>query len=633
MEKYAGLAKIIIDNVGGKDNVDSLTHCITRLRFKLKDENKANTEVLKNTEGIVTVMKSAGQYQVVIGNHVPDVYDAVAGIGGFQTASSGPTKKVGAGAVIIDAISGIFQPILGVLAAVGILKGVLALFVFLGILSDQSPTYQLLFSIADAFFYFFPIILGYTAAEKFKLNKFTGMAIGGALCHPAMTALSSAGALGTLFAGTMFETAYHSTFLGIPVILPASGYPSSVVPIIAAVFVASIIERFWKKIIPDVVKTFLVPLFTLLVIVPLTYLLIGPIMSIFSSLLSALFEQLFAFSGILAGILLGSIWQILVIFGLHWAIVPIAIMDVGANGYTAILSPTFAASFAQIAVVFAIILRTKDIKLKDVAIPAFISGLFGVTEAAIYGVTLPKKKPFVISCIAAAVGGGIIGFSGAAQNSVGALGLFGLPSFIVTETKSVSGLIWVLVATAVSMVLGFIMTMLTYKEEAVAGEIKAVSGESGSKSDVAETLVNPIKGNVIKIDDIPDEAFASGALGSGVGIEPAEGKVYAPCDGEISMVFQTKHAIGLVAANGAEILIHVGINTVNLEGKYFDIKTQIGDNVQKGQLIMEFDMKGIKEEGYSLVTPVLVTNADDFPNIEVELGKDFTVGREIITIK
>lgn len=633
MGKYDSLAKVIIGNVGGKDNVASLTHCVTRLRFKLKDEKKANTEVLKSTDGIVTVMKSAGQYQVVIGNHVPEVYEAIVSVGNFPTGGEGG-QKMGAGAVVIDMISGIFQPILGVFSAVGILKGVLALLAFLNILPVDSPTYQMLYAIADGFFYFLPIILGYTASEKFKGNKYIGMAIACALCYPAMTALSGVEPMGTLFAGTMFETVYQSTFLGIPVIIPASGYPSSVIPIIAAVFVSAKIERFWKKVIPSIIKSFFVPLFTLLLIVPLTYLLIGPIMSILSSLISALFAALFGFSGIIAGLFLGAVWQVLVIFGLHWAIIPIAIMELGMQESTVILSPIFAASFAQSATVLAIYLRTKDRKLKDIALPAFISGMFGVTEAAIYGVTLPKKKPFVISCIASAIGGAVIGFSGAGQNNIGGLGLFGLPSFINPATNNITPLIWVVAATVIAFGLAFVMTMFTYKEAAVVvpstGTMKPESKKLNAQA--AEILVNPIKGNVIAMNDIPDEAFASGALGMGVGIEPQEGKVFAPCNGKVSMVFNTKHALGLETDNGAEILIHVGIDTVNLDGQYFDVKVNEGESIKKGQLLMEFDMDAIQQAGYQIITPVLITNADDYTEIKPRLGSGAAVGAQIIEI-
>lgn len=641
MNKYDGLARIIIQNVGGKSNVISLTHCITRLRFKLRDESKANTSILKATDGIVTVMQSAGQYQVVIGNHVPDVYEAVCAIGKFQGAGGADEEdgpKLSIGAALIDAISGIFQPCLGVLSAAGILKGILALLSFFNVLNDKGPTYGLLYSIADGFFYFLPVVLGYTASLKFKANKFIGMSIAFSLLYPAMIGLSSGEVLGTLFTGTIFESSYYSSFLGIPVLFPAGGYPSSVVPIIAAVYFSSKIERFWKKVIPDVIKTFFVPLLTLVIIVPLTYLLIGPITTVLSSLISVAFQWVSSVSNILAGAVLGAVWQVLVIFGLHWALIPIALMELGMNGQTTILSMMFTASFAQSAVVLAIILRTKDRKLKDMAIPAFISGIFGVTEACIYGITLPKKKPFVISCIAASIGGAIIGVSKATGYMLGGLGVFGLPSYINPETKDISGMIWVIVATVIAMIIAFVLTMMTYKDDVPQLASAAGSGTAGGMSLSAggnkpETIVSPMKGQVKALREVPDEAFASEALGKGVAILPREGKVYAPCDGRISMFFKTCHALGLETEGGAEILIHVGMDTVSLDGKHFTPKAKEGDTIRKGQLLLEFDMAAIEKAGFSLMTPIVVTNAEQYLNMECKTGIEVNKGEKIIELR
>lgn len=638
MNKYDGLARIIVQNVGGSSNVISLTHCVTRLRFKLRDENKANTELLEHTDGIVKVMKSGGQYQVVIGNHVPDVYEAVCSVGKFQGASDEEEKSdMSIGAAIMDALSGIFQPILGVLSAVGILKGVLALLVFFELMDDTGSTYGLLYSIADGFFYFLPIILAYTASEKFKGNKFIGMAIGASLCYPSMVGLATGDAIGTLFTGTIFESSYFSTFLGIPVILPASGYPSSVVPIIAAVFFSVKIERLWKKILPDALKTFFVPLLTLVIIVPLTYLAIGPIVTVLSSLISAGYTTLYKTSGILAGLVLGAFWQVLVIFGLHWALIPIAFMELGLNGSSTIITPSFAASFAQSAVVLAIILKTKDKKLKDIAIPAFISGIFGVTEAAIYGITLPKKKPFIISCIGAAVGGAIIGGANVTSYILGGLGVFGLPNHINPETNDISGMIWVIIATLVSIAISFVLAMITYKDDVpqTANNAPLPTGnniQAANISTASEKIVSPMKGEVIDLRDVPDEAFASGSLGKGVAILPKAGKVYSPCNGTVSMIFNTKHAIGIETENGAELLIHVGMNTVNLDGKYFTVKASEGSTVKVGQLLLEFDIKAIEREGYSLVTPVIVTNTEHFPNMSCVSGKNVEPGDLIATL-
>lgn len=619
--KYDGLARIIIQNVGGKSNIVSLAHCITRLRFKLKDESKANTDVLKETEGIVTVIKSSGQYQVVIGNHVPDVYAAVCETGHIQNTSSsdGEEEEAGGkrsvGAALIDLISGCFQPILGVLAATGIIKGLLALCVFLGVLSESDGIYGLWYSVADGFFYFLPIILGYTTAKKFKMNEFIGMAIGTALCYPAMVGLSAGEAIGTAFAGTMFATNYYSTFFGIPVLLPVSGYPSSVVPIIVAVFFAAKIEKWFKKHIPDVVKLFMVPFLTLAIIVPLTYLIIGPITTTLCSLVGEFFSSVYGFSGILAGALVGGLWQVLVIFGVHWGLVPLAMINMTNLGYDFLLSPFFCASFAQTFVVLAIIFKTKDVKTKKTAIPAFISGIFGVTEPAIYGITLPKKKPFVISCIAGAVGGAIIGGCGVRSYSMGGLGVFGLPAYINTVENNITGMVQVIVATLISMAIAFVLTYLTYKDEAPK---KKEEKKGNTTTGAVQHLTSPIVGEAKDISEVEDEVFSTGVLGQGIAILPEKGEVKAPADAEVSSFFPTGHAIGLKLDSGAEMLIHIGMDTVKLEGKYFTPKVNQGDKVKKGQTLLEFDIEGIKSEGYSVLSPVIITNVADYTDVVAE---------------
>ena len=479
--KYDGLARIIIQNVGGKSNIISVAHCITRLRFKLKDESKANKEVLESTDGVIKVMQAGGQYQVVIGNQVNEVYDAVLEVGHLTAAgavdedgnaveedNAGGGKKSPV-SMLIDVISGTLQPTLGVLAATGIIKGLLALFDFIGLIPSTSGTYQVWYAVADGFFYFLPIILGYTAAKKFKINEFIGMAIGIALCYPAMVNSTAGEVLGTVFGGTAFEMSYYQTFMGIPVIMPASGYTSSVVPIILAVAVAAPIEHWLKKVIPDVIKLFVDPFVTLVIMVPLTYLVIGPVASVLCSILSLVFNAIYSIpvvGGIIGGILIGAFWQVLVIFGLHWGLVPLAMINYGLMGYDTFLSPYFCVSFAQTFVVLAIILKTKNEKTKKVAIPAFISGIFGVTEPAIYGVTLPKKKPFVYSCIAGAIGGAFTGFMNTRSYSIGGLGLFGLPCFIdTTGDMGITNMIYIIIAILIASAVGFGLTYALYKDE------------------------------------------------------------------------------------------------------------------------------------------------------------------------
>ncbi len=618
--KYEQLAKDIIQNVGGKENVNSLTHCITRLRFKLKDENKANTDVLKNMDGVVTVIQSGGQYQVVIGNHVPEVYadvNAVAGLGGeSSTAADTSGEKMSLFSRFIDMISGVFAPTLGVLAATGMIKGLTALLVSMGVLVNTSGTYIILNAIGDCLFYFFPVFLGYTSAKKFNMNIFIGMAIGAALVYPTLSAVSAGKPLYTLFAGTPFESPVHITFLGIPVILMT--YSSSVIPIILSTYVGSKIEGFFKRVIPSVVRTFMVPFCTLLITIPLAFLIIGPIATWAGQLVGAGILAVYNLSPIVAGLLLGAFWQVFVIFGLHWGFVPIAINNLTNLGSDPILAGMFGASFAQTGVVLAILIKAKSKKLKSLSIPAFISGIFGVTEPAIYGITLPRKKPFILSCIGGAVGGAIIGAMGTKAYIIGGLGVFGIPSYIGPNGFDL-GFYGAIIGMIVSFILGFVLMFFTKltDDEPETGKTEVSNNDVLVKQ---ETVFSPMKGDVIALSQVKDEAFSTGALGKGIAIEPIEGKVYSPVDGVLTSLFSSGHAVGITSNNGVDVLIHVGQDTVKLKGKYFTPKVKQGDTVKKGDLLMEFDVEAIKAAGYVLTTPVIISNSGNYLDV-IETGK------------
>ncbi|PFJ17058.1 PTS beta-glucoside transporter subunit IIABC [Bacillus cereus] len=616
--KYEKLAKDILKNVGGKENVSSVVHCVTRLRFQLKDEGKANTEILKNMEDIVTVMKSGGQYQVVIGNHVSDVYKAVVSVGGFQENEEEAHSEKGKSS-LIDILSGIFTPILGVLAATGMIKGFNALFLALGWLSTQSGTYQILNAVGDSLFYFFPVFLGYTASKKFGGSPFIGMAIGGALVYPALSGLTANEPLYTLFAGTIFESPIHITFLGIPVIL--MNYASSVIPIIFAAYFGEKVEKSLKKVIPDVVKTFLVPFFTLLIVVPVTFLVIGPIATWVGQFLGQATLWIYNLSPLVAGALLGAFWQVLVIFGLHWGIVPIGFNNLAVHGIDPILALIFAASFAQIGAVLGVWMKTKEQKLKTLSIPAFISGVFGVTEPAIYGITLPLKKPFIMSCIAGGIGGAILGVFGTQCYMTGGLGIFSIPIFISPKDGITAGFWGAIVAMFVSFILGFILTYLFSftKKQTSTERAEAIDKIAASNHD--EVIFSPFHGVVKPLRYIDDAAFASGALGEGVAIEPSEGKLFSPVSGTISALFPTNHAVGITADSGAEILIHIGMDTVKLDGAFFSSYIEQGARVEKGQLLIEFNIVEIQKAGYSMTTPVVVTNYNKYNIKTIEAGK------------
>ena len=555
--KYEQLAKDIIKNVGGKENVNSLTRCVTRLRFKLKDESKANTDVLKNMDGVVTVVKSGGQYQVVIGNHVPDVYADVVKVAGLATDASGdeeenmkPLDK------FIDIISGVFQPTLGVLCATGMIKGLNVILIALGLLTATDSTYTILNAIGDCLFNFFPIFLGFTAAKKFKLNQFTGMAIGAAMVYPAITSL----------AGTTVS------FLGIPVVMPASSYQSTVIPIILAIFIASKVEKVFKKVIPDVVKTFLVPFFTLLIVVPVTFMAIGPVATWASNLLGDISLAVYNFSPVIAGLFI------------------------------------------------------------SLCIPATISGLFGVTEPAIYGITLPRKKPFTLSCIAGAVTGGIVGFFGCKGYTMGGMGVFALPSYINPEGMD-KGFYGMALAMIVGLVLGFIFMFFTKLNSEDMEDGKVNKSEDNQKVLVnEEVLASPLKGEVTNLSQVADAAFASGALGKGIAIKPVEGRVIAPADGTVTTFFPTGHALGITTDKGAEILIHVGMDTVQLEEKHFTPKVVQGAKVKKGEVLLEFDKKAIEAAGYSTITPVIVTNTADYLDVVETDKKQVNYNENLLTV-
>lgn len=620
--KYEDLAKSILKNVGGTENINSLTHCVTRLRFKLKDESKANTDNLKKMEGVVTVIQSGGQYQVVIGNHVPDVYQDVVSVGKIKVDDQDTDESSGGNVFdkFIDLISGIFSPTLGTLAATGMIKGFNALFLAVGLLTEESGTYQILSAIGDSLFYFFPIFLAFTASKKLKVNQFTAMAIGASLVYPTLSGLTAGEPLYTIFAGSIIESQIFIEFLGIPVILMS--YSSSVIPIILAIFFASKVEAFLKNWIPDVVKTFLVPFFTLLVVVPLTFLVIGPVATWAGNLVGAGTLAVYNLSPAIAGALVGGFWQVLVIFGLHWGLVPVALNNLAIYGYDPILAMSFAASFAQTGAIMAVLVKTKEKKVRSLSIPAVISGFFGVTEPAIYGISLPLRKPFIVSCIVGALGGAAIGLVGASAYVIGGLGVFGITNFLNPAGGSSGAVIAIIGIIVAATVLGFIGTYIVgfgkiYEEDTVVTETgSAPVVDSGKEVYIGkDNIESPLSGSVIPLSEIADEAFSSGAMGKGIAIQPDVGKLISPVNGEVSVLFPTGHAIGILSDEGTEILIHIGMDTVQLEGDGFTPHVKQGDKITQGQLLIEFDIQKIQDAGYSTVTPVVITNSKNYLDV------------------
>lgn len=591
MGKYEKLAREIVKNVGGKDNIISLVHCVTRLRFKLRDEGKANDEAVKSMDGVVTLMKSGGQYQIVIGNHVPDVFADVCEVANIKSNSVGQKEskeKRSVGAVIMDYMSAIITPTMGVLCASGILKGLLTILLMTGLLGAEDGLYMLLNAAGDALLYFFPIYLGYNAAAKMNMTPFLGATIGAALVYPTI------------------QNVEGMTVFGLDV--SGVSYTSSVIPIILIIFVAAPIEKFLKKVIPDVVKTFVVPMLVLMICVPLGYCIIGPAANYLSSLIGMGIAAVYGFSPILCGILAGALWQVLVVFGIHMGLLMFVMVDLLAGNPSGVMAMLSVVSFSQLAAVFVIWLKTKDTKLKNVAFPAWISAIFGVTEPAIYGITLPRIKIFIISCIGGAIGGAYAGITNVMQYQMAGLGIFGIPGML-NQDAGIGNMVNFLIAIAISMAFSGIATFMVYKDDTASDEL-------GKKKEQRTIKINsPLIGKAVALNEVKDHAFSQGALGRGIAIEPEQGKVYAPADGILSTLFPTNHAIGITTDSGVEVLIHIGMDTVQLEGKHFLPKVKQGDRVQKGQLILEFDMKAIRNKGYTLTTPVVITNMDDFSDI------------------
>lgn len=637
--KYDSLSRIIIQNVGGKDNIINVTHCVTRLRFRLKDESKANTDILKETDGIVTVVKSGGQYMVVIGNHVPDVFDSLVSVGHLESKSlksgsidddDSPKEKQGIFNTFVGIITGVFSPFLGVLCACGILKGVMTLLSTLGVVNGAGGTYNILYGIGDTAFYFMPVILGFTAAKKFKLPEMEGMLIGLALVSPYM--LNN----GTYDISKLF---------GIPVISPSTGnYTSTVLPVICAVAFAAWFERLYKKYIPDTIKTFTVPLITCTVSICLTLLVIGPVTSQISKYLGMGFEAVNDFSPILMGLLVGFFWQILVMFGLHWALVPIAISNMtllDSNGLLigeVILTAMLGTTFAQTGACLGIMFKTKDKKLKSLCPPAIISGIAGVTEPAIYGITLPKKAPFFRTCAVAGVAGAVLCMLGVRDYQMAGMGVFSYTMFLNPDNKDVKPMIIGIVVSIICVIVAFILEMIFYKDGDKKNSKKEVKNnsdinlktESANKGNIS--IAAPIKGNVVALADVKDEVFSSESMGKGIAIEPEEGKVYAPADGAISTFFPTGHAIGITTDSGTEILIHVGMDTVEMNGDGFEPQKSQDDKVKKGDLLLKFNIDKIKAAGHPVTTPVIITNSDDYADVIPTNALKVDCGDELIQI-
>lgn len=628
---YQELIEQLLANIGGKKNIVRVTHCMTRLRFKLKDETQAKTEEIKKLTGVVTVVQSGGQYQVVIGSHVAEVYKEFVAITGIEANEVvAEEKPKGLFNIFIDNVSAIFTPVMSVLMASGMIKGLLALVMAMGVLDKESGTYLILNATGDGLFYFFPLFLGYTASKKFGGKPFIGMAIGAALVYPTIVAANgSETVLYTLFKGSIIASPIHLTFLGIPIIL--MNYTSSVIPIIAASYLATKFELFFSRILPRSVRSFFVSFLTLMLTVPIIFLIVGPITTWLGLFLGKSLSAAYYFSPVLAGIVIGGFWQIFIMLGLHWGFVPIALNNFATLGYDIVMMSGATTPIAMAGVTLAVFFKTKNSKLKEIAFPAFLSAFFGITEPALYGVTLPRKKVFYTTSVAVGIAGGIMGLFKTRVFINGGTGIFALPRYINPEVGIDNSFIGFSVASVVAFVLGFLITYLysydpkideeTFKDPATtkSDETNQMIPNEKVGQTVLYEMVSPIKGKVISLKEVEDTAFSTEVLGKGVAILPREGRVYAPVDGIVTTLFPSYHALGLTSDMGVELLIHIGMDTVNLRGENFEPKIKQGDRVTKGQLLLEFDMEALNEAGYSLITPIVISNSKEY--LEV-LGTD-----------
>lgn len=616
--EYQALAKDILGHVGGKENIVSLVHCATRLRFKLKDNKKGNAEELKQNPGIIMVVESGGQFQVVIGNHVNDVWQAVRREAGLSDDTPADTdassEKSSLFSRFIDVVSSIFTPFIGILAASGILKGLLALAIVCGWLTTDSGTYKIWFAASDALFFFLPMVLGYTAGKKFGGNPFITMIIGGSLVHPMMI---------EAFNSSQQVNAATELFLGIPITW--FNYGSSVIPIVLAAWLSCWIEKKSMKLLPASMKNFFAPLICIGITVPLTFLAIGPVATGLSQMMANGYQWIYDMAPWLAGATLGALWQVCVIFGLHWGMVPLMLNNLSALGQDSMVPMILPAIAGQVGAALAVFIRTRDKRQKVLAGSSVTAGIFGITEPAVYGVNLPLRRPFIFGCVAGAVGGAIVGLSDTHVYSFGFANIFTFAQMI--PPSGLDSTVWGgIIGTFVALVMSCIMTL-------VAGMPKANKPAAVATIAVTENdILSPMTGTVLALDQVPDTTFASGLLGKGVAIIPSDNKVIAPFAGEVASLFQTKHAIGLLSDNGIEVLIHVGIDTVKLDGKPFTAHVKVGDRVQAGDLLVEFDRQAIIDAGYDLATPIIISNSDEYHEVMTVAASAVQAGSPLLSV-
>lgn len=623
---YRSLAGDIVEQIGGKENIASAAHCATRLRLRLKDDDKADKDAVEKLPGVITVMRAGGQFQVVIGNDVPQVYSELGKITG-TTEGEAPAAPASGNLLnrFIDLVSSLIQPLLWPIAGAGLFKAFLSLFTQLGWLDPTSQSYTVLAAAADAVFYFLPVMLAVTASKRFRADQFTAMAIAGAMLYPSIVALN---------------TGEDVFFFGIPLVMMS--YASSVIPIIVAVWIQGYLERAIRKALPSAIRNFTVPLLTLLVMVPLVLITVGPLTTWIANGISAGINAVFTFAPWLAGALMGGFWQVFVLFGLHWGFVPLITNDLGTQGYSLLAGPLFAAVFAQSAATLAVLLRTRNAARRAVAGPAAFSGfLAGVTEPAIYGVNMPLRRPFYFGLAGGAIGGAIAAAGGSAVTS------FVFPSILgLSAATTIGNFTLQIIGSGVAAVIGFTLTWFFVDREhpSTATDVDPTP-ESHAVNDAPRTgggtalltrtveLIAPVGGRVITLAEVPDKVFASGALGHGVGLISTDSRVLSPIEGTVVTAMASGHAYGIKSDQGVEVLVHIGIDTVQLNGKGFTPAVERGQRVHPGDLLAEIDLDVINEAGYDPTTVVVVTNTAQLTSVQTAAAGTVEQGRPVLTVE
>lgn len=592
------LAQRIVELIGGKENVNDAWHCQTRLRFKLVDESKAETEKIKELAGVINVLSKGGVYQIVIGPNVADVFEELEPLLDLNQGSE-QKEKPNIGAKIIDFVSGVFQPIIPALSGAGMVKAVLALLVVFKAVNVESATYQLLNMLGDTIFYFLPVFLAFTEARKLKCNQIIAAAVATVLVNPTWLSFVTAGKPVNLFNVIPFHLV---------------NYAYSVIPIILIVFVQSYIEHFLNKLIPKAVELVFVPMLTLLIMGILALSVLGPIGDILGGYLSQFFTYLSVNASWAPALLVGGLLPVMVMFGLHNGIAPLGVMQMATKGYDSIFGPGCVVSnMCSATAALVVALRTRDQKTKELGFSSSITAYMGITEPALYGINLPKRYPLIAAMIGGAFGGLYAGLTHTHRFATGSSGLPAVLLYIGDNTLRY--LINILIAMVIGVVITAVLTyLLSLKYE--TNDKKKVQLATEPQVVYAE-ISSPVKGELLPLSQSDDEAFASQAMGKGFVVKPSEGKVYAPVDGKVVSLFSTKHAIGILGDNGAEILIHIGIDTVDLKGKYFTAHVKQGQKVTKGQLLIEFDRSKITASGYSDEVMVIITNTNSYQNVEL----------------